>query len=81
MVRACDLYHFLVFESEARSRTKGGFWRTIKGQASKLRCPTIRKQSFRNSGSGDVADPRYQNTNKISILQGLLLGARRLGTH
>lgn len=48
-----------------RSRTKGGHWRTIEGQANKLRCPTIRKQSFRNSGSGDVADPRYQGPNHL----------------
>jgi hypothetical protein len=40
-----------------RWRTKGGFGRTIKQPLGELRCPPIRKQGFRNSGSSDVADP------------------------
>jgi Iron-containing alcohol dehydrogenase len=49
----------LTFASPA-ARTNSGIWRTIKPPRGQSRCPPIRKQSFRNSGFREVADPRYQ---------------------
>src|SRR6266849_3805573 len=51
------------------SRISGGSWWTIKGPPSELRCSPIRKQSFCNSGSSDVADSRYQAP-RFSTLDG-----------
>src|SRR5260370_35225272 len=42
------------------SHISGGSWGTIKGRRRELRCSPIKKQSFCNSGSSDVADSCYQ---------------------
>lgn len=49
--RTCSV----AFDAVAKSRAKGGIWRTINAQLSQLRCAPIRKQGFRSSGSSDVA--------------------------
>jgi len=43
--------------SAARSRTKDGVWRTIKGLQGRLRCSPITKHGFQDSGFRDVAEP------------------------